>query len=415
MTVNDRIKEITTVRKWIREFSLFGDKTRTDFAESSGYRYAFAKSDQLLFRYLTKTRDENNCQHVFLSVDARDVSHNPLFVFYRIHAFTNNDIRLHFTILNSLADGQFKTKERIIQDVFNTNVYDIEDGIDSTLYKKLEEYLKLGILASKKEGKLKLYGLNRSCIDLERWAFAIHFFSEIDPLGVVGSYLNDRLKRTTKYHSCDPFLFRHHYIHHALDAEIVQTIADAIHKQSSVIVLNHPRLQKSGCANQKSELVPIRFYHSVQSGRRYLVALRCTNHQMSFFRLDRIQSVKLGNTVPDYPHCYNNALERLKNVWGVSDIGNSELTHLEMIIKVQSPDDYALKRLDAEKRHGSVEYIDACTARFSIDVWEDREMLPWVRTFIGNIISLKCSNQSFVDQFKHDLRESLKLYTKGEL
>ena len=104
MATNDRIKEFATVRKWLREFSLFGDKTRADFVEQSGYRHAYEKADHLLWNILCTVSDENNRVHVFFSVDARDVCHNPLFVFYKIHAFKDHDIKLHFTIINSLAD-----------------------------------------------------------------------------------------------------------------------------------------------------------------------------------------------------------------------------------------------------------------------------------------------------------------------
>ena len=439
MAVNDRIKDIATIRKWVREFSLFGEKTRTDFTATSGYRYAVNKSLKLLKGYLTESRDDNNCKHVFLAVDARDIAHNPLFVYFKIHAFKDNDIKLHFVILNALADGKYKTIGQVYQSALDSNIYDVEaDGgaekdseretsddaldedafdlplntMDSTIRRKLEEYLANGILVAKKSGRKKVYSLNTCSIDLKRWVYAIDFFSEIDPLGVIGSFLRDRLDRTGGLPACDPFVFRHHYVHHVLDAEIVQTIADAIHKHCSVVVVNHPMHQNNCRANQKNEVVPIRFYHSVQSGRRYIVACQRANRQLTFLRIDRIQTVSLGSTVPDYLRYYEYAIERLKHVWGVSDIGNRELTHLEMTIRVSSPDDYAIKRIDIEKRHGTVEYLDNLTACFSIDVWEDREMLPWVRTFIGSIISLKCSNQNFIDRFNHDLRKSLKQYTE---
>ncbi|MBO4349806.1 MAG: hypothetical protein J6A01_02535, partial [Proteobacteria bacterium] len=313
MAANDRIKDIATVRKWLREFSLFGDKTRLDFTES-GYRYAYEKSEQLLDPILNTVRDNHNCQHVFISVDARDICHNPLFVFYKIHYFKDNDIKLHFTIMNCLANGDFKSREDIVQSVFNTNVYSFDDGIDSTVNRKLKEYIKLGIIDFKRDSRKLLYALNRCSVDLKRWAHAIHFFSEIDPLGVIGSYLRDRLDRTGHLPVCEPFLFRHHYIHHVLDAEIVPVIAEAIHKQSSAWVSNNARHQTDNSKNPKSEIIPIRFYHSVQSGRRYLVACRKPNYQLTFMRLDRIQTVELGNKVPDYQKRYQDVIERLKHV-----------------------------------------------------------------------------------------------------
>ena len=163
---------------------------------------------------------------------------------------------------------------------------------------------------------------------------------------------------------------------------------------------------------KSGEVIPIRFYHSVQSGRRYVAVCQIPSFRLDFVRIDRIQSIEPGKVVPEYEQHRRSILERLEHVWGVSDNGCQELTHLEMTIHVSSPDDYTLKRLEAGKRHGVVERIDDCTSRFSIDVWEVHEMIPWVRTFIGSIASLQCSNQGFVEYFKNDLRQSYQLYSE---
>lgn len=413
MAANDRIKDIATVRKWLREFSVFGDKTRSDFVGQSGYRHAYEKVEQFLDRFLYTGRDENNCVHAFFSLDVRDACHNPLFVFYKIHAFKDHDIRLHFTIINSLADGKYKTRGEIRQDIYNSDVYDLDnDEIDLTLYRKLDEYLKLGLLISKKTGKTLYYALSRDGLDLKPWAHAIPFFSEIDPLGVIGDYLRDRLDRMGGLPDYEPFIFRHHYIHHAVDAEIVETIAEAIRRKKFIEVVSCTQDDSANRSVNKEECIPIRFYHSVQSGRRYVVVYRQTHYRLAFKRIDRIQSVALGDDVPEYGQYERDATERLKYVWGVSDNGNRVLTHLEMTIRTESPNTYVLKRLELEKRHGSVERIDDFSSRFSIDVWDAHEMLPWVRTFIGYIVSLHCSNGSFVEQFKCDLRKAFSFYNQ---
>ena len=410
MATNDRIKEIATIRKWVREISLYGDKIRQDVKDTSGYRHVLEKAETMLRPYFNKVRDDDNYAHVFLSLDARDVCHNPLFVFYKIHNFTANDLKLHFILLSILSDGEFRTRKYIENAVYETQVYSEDYDSGSTVWRKLCEYEKLGIITIKTEGRNKLYALSQSRVDLLRWTDAILFFSEIDSLGVIGDYLRDRIDRIDQLNEMDPFLFRHHYIHHVLDAEIVEIIADAIRRHTTVMVSSLVR-QESNSASI-CEVIPVRFYHSVQSGRRYLVASGYPDCMLMFMRLDRIQSVKMGKTVQDYINYYKCINDRLKYVWGVSDNGNSTLTHLEMIIRAQSVDDYTLRRLEIEKRHGVVERLDAHTSRFTIDVWDVNEMMPWVRTFIGYIDSIKCTDQGFVEQFRQDLRKSLELYTR---
>ena len=182
MSINDRIKDISTIRNWLREFSLFGDKTRADFTDMSGYRHVLEKAEQILRTNLLQKRDTQNYQHVYLSMDARDIDRNPLFDFYRIHSFKTNDLKLHFLILDCLSDGKMKNRNEILSLIYRREVYSVDDDMTSTLHRKLEEYLKLGILTFQMQNRQKLYGLNKTELDLVRWREAIQFYSEIDPL-----------------------------------------------------------------------------------------------------------------------------------------------------------------------------------------------------------------------------------------
>ena len=96
---------------------------------------------------------------------------------------------------------------------------------ESTLRKKLKEYEELGLVVSEKQGKQLLYRLNDSSVNLREWEAAILFFSEVDPLGVVGSYLLDRLPIAREF---PYFGFKHHYILHALESEVLYTILEVL-------------------------------------------------------------------------------------------------------------------------------------------------------------------------------------------
>ena len=67
-------------------------------------------------------------------------------------------------------------------------------------------------------------------------------------------------------------------------------------------------------------------------------------------------------------------------------------------------------RLNREKRHGTVERVDTHHYRFTADVYDSMEMLPWIRTFTGRITSLVCSNPDIFDTFYEDLEEMQKIY-----
>ena len=81
-----------------------------------------------------------------------------------------------------------------------------------------------------------------------------------------------------------------------------------------------------------------------------------------------------------------------------------------MTIHFDPGEDFILHRLDREKRHGRLEILDEQTCRFVADVYDASEMLPWIRTFIGRIVNLQCSNQFVVNTFYEDLQRREAMY-----
>ena len=100
---------------------------------------------------------------------------------------------------------------------------------------------------------------------------------------------------------------------------------------------------------------------------------------MLFFRLDAIKNITIGNTDNKYSLYIENKKKFDKHLWGVSaGIGRS-LDHIEMTIHIEKGESFIFQRLNREKRHGRVEYIDEHTCKFTADVYDATEMLPWLR------------------------------------
>lgn len=86
----------------------------------------------------------------------------------------------------------------------------------------------------------------------------------------------------------------------------------------------------------------------------------------------------------------------------------------EMTVHVDDDEGYIVERLMREKRCGDVVQVDAHIYCFSADVYDATEMLPWLRTFIGRVVSLNCSDTSIVDAFWSDLGAMRRLYGGDE-
>ena len=83
---------------------------------------------------------------------------------------------------------------------------------------------------------------------------------------------------------------------------------------------------------------------------------------------------------------------------------------MEFTVHYEDSEQHIHQRLEHEKRCGTVERIDANTSRFSAEVYDVSEMIPWIRTFICRITDIHFSNAEAEKQFKKDIEEMYQLY-----
>jgi hypothetical protein len=97
------------------------------------------------------------------------------------------------------------------------------------------------------------------------------------------------------------------------------------------------------------------------------------------------------------------------HLWGVST-GEYELERIELVLKVAAADSYIVDRLQREKRCGTVTQMSTDLWKFTASVYDAQELLPWLRTFIGRIVSLTCSNRKVETQFWADMALLSEMY-----
>ena len=134
--------------------------------------------------------------------------------------------------------------------------------------------------------------------------------------------------------------------------------------------------------------------------------------RISSYRLDGIVKVKPEEVCPEYSHLAE-AFERMRpHLWGVSTQGRSgeRLEHAEFTVRFGEDEGFILDRLEREKRCGTVERIDGNTARFSVDVYDSAELVPWIRTFICRITDFRFSDEGLQKQFADDIEAMCRLY-----
>ena len=103
------------------------------------------------------------------------------------------------------------------------------------------------------------------------------------------------------------------------------------------------------------------------------------------------------------------------HMWGVSSGKRDSriLEHLKMTINIEEGEEFIINRLMREKRCGTVTRANESTVEFEADVYSAQEMMPWIRTFIGRIEKLECSNHAVEKVFYDDLEAMYSMY-QGE-
>ena len=163
------------------------------------------------------------------------------------------------------------------------------------------------------------------------------------------------------------------------------------------------------------EVYPLKVYCSTATGRNYLLAGRGKGKRPQLFRLDRMEKAAPGETDPEWAEREKEGKQFIRYLWGIGAGSGkkSRLDHVELDLYAGPEESYIPERLLREKRQGKVVQVSPTVWRFSIDVYDAREMLPWLRTFLGRILRLECSDPRVTRRFWKDLDRLRVLYEEG--
>lgn len=404
MAYNELIKNFEKVRAYMREFYVYGFKSRSEYDAKSARSYddERRKLESWLGDYMRFTQTPEG-KNVFLSVDSRVTHKNPFYKAWKAKSFTDGDITLHFALFDILYTPEIRmTLTELVEEIDDR----LSAGMafdESTLRKKLKEYSEEGIIKIEKEGR-KVFYSRMPDTEIDSLSDIIDFFSEVAPCGVVGSYLQDKLSNHEEL-----FSFKHHYITQAMDSDIMATLFDAIREHRYISVDN---LGKHADEVRTIRLAPLKIYISAQNGRQNLIAFHEKANRLNSYRLDYMSNVQIENEVCAKFDALRDALKKVESyMWGVNCKWNiKHVEHVEFEIRIKDDEQFIVHRLEREKRCGRVEKIDDNHYRYVADVFDTTEMLPWIRTFISRITRMNFSNRTAENKFKSDIQEMYQMY-----
>lgn len=418
---NELIKSFAKSREYVRDFFVYGFKTRDEFSGWSGRTYDNERRrvESWLSGYVRQEQTEHG-KNIYLSIDSNLLETNPLYRVWKAKSFTDNDIRLHFFILDYLRTSDGETVDQIADGILAC--YDIY--LDSQMIRrKCNEYAREGLLEKLKEGKTLCFRLKEDFRDTIRefpaLSDAIKFYHLTAPLGILGDTILDNI-----YAQNDCFRVKHSFLVHTLEDEILLAVLDAIHDKCAVSLVI--RGTRHGI-EQTIQGIPLRVFTSTRTGRRFLCLYIPNAARFFMCRMDAVKSVMKtgipqqlpdGQSIPDYDTLRDMLSKNQPLLWGVSfgtaatvSDGHSLTQHVKLTLHIDERcEQFILNRLEREHGNCTITHISKDTYTYDIDVFDANEMLPWIRTFTGRILDIESNSPRVKRIFRQDLKKMYEMY-----
>ena len=399
---SELIKKFDKIRDYMRDFYVYGFKSRADFTRKSARTYDNEKRrcESYMGEYMKWDYSSGGSKSSFISVDCANIPANPLFAAWKSKSFTTNDIVLHFYMLDAL-----QTIPMTVDELTNVVCEKSELTFDvQTVRNKCTEYVKLGMLTQEKHGKAFVYSIAPQNTPMSPELIdAVKFFQGAAPFGEIGSYILDNENDGNSI-----FAFKHYYIAHTLENGILFDLLSAIRHGQSVIIENQS--ERTGSTTIVLAL-PLKIFISSGTGRRYVCMYLFRRQRFATFRLDYIKTVVLDKEVDYADELKEKLNNNLDKVWGVSFGGasRSEIICMKLHIDEQR-EQYIIDRVKREGQGGELLRLADNTFLYSKEVFDSTDMSPWIKTFIGRIIGLEGTNKQVINRFYEDMDRMADLY-----
>ena len=442
------IKSFGKSRDYVRDFFVYGFKSRQDFTSDKKSARTYDDERRRITSWLGKYVEEETAEsegsrvkNISLQMDSNLLDENPLFAVWKTKSFTDNDVMLHFCIFDILSEKETLYTANEIADILSS---DYALAVDTQMVRrKLNEYVKEGLIETEKQGKSLLYKRGFSYQELydggdgsvDGLTDAMALMQLDSPFGFVGNIILDSIDSKNEL-----FRVKHSFPSFTLEDEVLLQILEA---KNNFHIL---KFEVKSNRNEKVQIifgVPLKILISIRTGRRFVCIcqkLRSKGEDINRYRfvtlrLDQIKKItELSSSEIDEKtdisdlnkfEVMNNLETNIDYVWGVSFSGNK--TKLKLTLSIDEKyEDFIIQRLVREGKNGKVTRLEENLFSYEKVVFDAREMFPWLRTFIGRMVDIRFifldgelnevgENRKLRNDFLKDIREMEQIYFKDDL
>ena len=406
------------VRRIIREGYLYGFRAFEDYTALKASTFYNQRSLAVNCLHSVMDIPENGGKLVFHR--KLYYSTNPFYEVFKARPMKNSyQYALHFALTELMSDKLPRSLAEISRALLED--YCFSDSEDKKkLQMRLQYYVNTGVLARDAQKRYYAVHLNNSMISsaseltaafpgLRR---AAAFFTEVSPLGVIGSMISD---------SCgirnEMFVFKRAFFYQTLDAPVMLELFYAIRSSRTVSI----RLEQTAEGVQHiSCFLPLCIRSGAADGRQYAFGYDADKKQFVSLRIDFICTVSpSAHSVTEHELFIirQKGAERQQYMWA-SWCSEEEYA---VTIRFCCEKQYQKIILRRSCRFGQITEEADGTLCFRCQVTRARELLPWLLAQIGEIRSVSVTNlhtgkeaPKLSELFAQHFRRMTALYEKGE-
>lgn len=416
------IRDYDNIRRILRDIYIFGCYSRDDFIEKgmSGRKYDNEQrriNAYLPEGFIRKRRVDKKVQYYCYygpNTSGNDtLTTNHLAETYRNKSFTMLDITSYFFVLGILNDHPGLTLIEVLEEIpqLNEEILFTKDN----LRVKLNELETCGLIQSQKDGRNVRYYVTEdiwkeySEEELKQIYMLLDFIRNIMPFEMPYVFLQQKLKLYLLSRGIDDlpegvFQFKHNHLFNVLDNEIMLDLLRALNGGRAV------QLERTG-ADESSTVVPVKIIHECTYGRQYLLCMNCKDESALMIRLDRIDSVTMGDELTDEMKA--RAIERTadeEKCWCTSGLGN-QLQRVVIEVKIdEERESYIIKRLHREGHGGKVTKLKSGHYHYETEVRDHLEMTPWIRSFGEHMRVIEDGGSGLSEHIAADWKRAVQKY-----
>lgn len=301
---------------------------------------------------------------------------------------------------------------------------------------RVSELVDIGILVSVSKDQYRLSSdifSDLSSDELSEVQLMTQFFYNYSFLTIPGFYLSTTIAEYSQANFISKtysffnkqenpvFFYKNNRLQTVIDDDITWTLISAIHQKE---IVHFTYKSKSGTL-QEYDILPMKIVIDKQYGRQYFFGYNYAYENYIMPRISSISNISITHkTKPEQkfafvPTDYKNQdihdvydmlyKENISNVWNI--VMGENTTNVHITFKFPQNNYGKLRyQLISSMRHGTFQESGNGIIDFNIDVKNELELVPWIRSFGSYAIVDSQQNPALANKLKSDWKEALSQY-----